>query len=58
MELGKSTNERSEARFMIVTIEPCYVPSAKRSFHGKFEKASTRVGLKTYAPYDLSVSGT
>jgi hypothetical protein len=34
------------------------MPSLERSFQRKVEEASARVGLKTYSPNNLSVSGT
>jgi hypothetical protein len=47
-----------EARFLVLTIEPCLVPSPKSCFQGKIEEANTRASLKTYAPNDLSVGDT
>jgi hypothetical protein len=32
LELGESTNKMREARFMIITIEPCPMPSTRRCF--------------------------
>jgi hypothetical protein len=40
-------HKRREAGIMILAIEPCLVPSPKRSFQGKINEASTRVGLET-----------
>jgi hypothetical protein len=50
--------QRGEARFMVLTVEPCPVPSLKRSLHRKIKKAGARAGLKTHTPNDLTVSGT
>jgi hypothetical protein len=43
---------------MILTIEPCPMPSTKRCFQGKFMKSGTRAVLKTHALDNLSISGT
>jgi hypothetical protein len=58
LELGEPAYERREARFMVLTIEPCLVTSPKRGFQGKIKEASARASLKTYAPNDLSVGST
>jgi hypothetical protein len=58
VELGESAHEGREAGFMILTIEPCPVPSSKRSFQGENEEASTGTGLETYAPNNLPVGST
>jgi hypothetical protein len=43
---------------MILATEPCLVPSPKRSFQGKNEKASTRATLVAYTPDNLPVGST
>jgi hypothetical protein len=58
LELGEPAYERREARFMVLTIEPCPVTSPKRGFQGKIKEVSARASLKTYAPNDLSVGST
>jgi hypothetical protein len=58
LELGESTNKREEARFMVLTIEPCPMPSLQGSFQGKVKKAGAKAGLKTYAPNDFPICGT
>jgi hypothetical protein len=58
VKLRESAHEGREAGFMFLAIEPCPVPSSKRSFQGKIEEASTRAGLETYAPNNLLVGGT
>jgi hypothetical protein len=58
LELGEPAYERREARFMVLAIEPCPVPSPKRGFQGKIEEASIRESLKAYAPNDLSIGST
>jgi hypothetical protein len=58
LELGESTNKRREARFMVLAIESCPMPSPQGSFQGKVQNIGARVGLKTYAPNDFSVCGT
>jgi hypothetical protein len=55
MEFRESANKGSEARFMILVVEPRPVPSLKRSFHRKIKEASVRAGLKTHTPNDLTV---
>jgi hypothetical protein len=57
LELRESANKRREARFMVPAVEPCPMPSPQGSFQGKVQKASVKVGLKTYAPNDFSVCG-
>jgi hypothetical protein len=36
---------RGEVGFMVVAVEPCFVPSPERIFQGEIEKTSTRTGL-------------
>jgi hypothetical protein len=43
---------------MVLTIKPDHMPSPERGLHRKVEESSMRVGLKTYAPNNLSVSDT
>jgi hypothetical protein len=50
------THKGREARFM--SLEPCPVPSPKRSLHRKIKEARARSGLKTHTPNDLTVSDT
>jgi hypothetical protein len=47
VKLGELAHKRREARFMILAIEPCLMPSPKRSFQGKINEANTRAGLET-----------
>jgi hypothetical protein len=42
-----------EAWFMILIVEPRYMPSLKRGLHGKLKKADARAGLKTHTPNNL-----
>jgi hypothetical protein len=58
LELRKPAYKWREAGFMVLTIEPCSVPPPERSFQREVEEASVRVGLKTYSPNNLPVSGT
>jgi hypothetical protein len=58
VELGETTYKGREVRFMVLVIKPGPMPSPERSFHRMVEKASTRVGLKAYAPNNLTVNGT
>jgi hypothetical protein len=57
MELGELAYEGREAGFVILTVEPCSMPSPERIFQGKIKETSTRAGLKSYAPYNFSVGG-
>jgi hypothetical protein len=43
---------------VVLTIEPCPMPSPKRGFQRKVEEASVRASLKTYTSDDLLVGGT
>jgi hypothetical protein len=45
LELGESSHEGRGARFMVLIVEPCFVPSLERIHQGKVEKTSTRLGL-------------
>jgi hypothetical protein len=58
LKLGKSACKWTDARLMVLAIEPCPMPSLKRSFERKAEKPSMRVSLKTNTPDDLLVGGT
>jgi hypothetical protein len=58
LELEELANKRREARFTVVAVEPCPMPSPSGSFQGKDQKADARAGLKTYAPNDFPVCGT
>jgi hypothetical protein len=57
LELGESAYKEREARFMVLAIEPSPMPSSERNLQRNIEKTSTRAGLKTYTPNNLSVSG-
>jgi hypothetical protein len=57
-EFREPAYEWREARFMVLKIEPCLLPSPMRGFQGKIQEASTRASLKTYTPNDLSVGCT
>jgi hypothetical protein len=43
---------------MVLTVEPCPVPSLTGSLHRKVKEAITKAGLETNAPNNLGVSGT
>jgi hypothetical protein len=58
LEFRESAHKGREARFMILVVESCPVPSLKRSLHRKIKEVSARAGLKTHTPDDLTVSGT
>jgi hypothetical protein len=58
LKFRESAYKGREVWFMVLTVEPCSVPSPKRGIHGKFKKADVRTGLMTHTPNDLSVSGT
>jgi hypothetical protein len=57
LELGESSHEGREARFMILIVEPCFVPSLERVLQGKVEKTSMRSSLLAYATYDFPICG-
>jgi hypothetical protein len=42
---------------MVLTVKLGFVPSPKRSFHGKVKETATRASLKTHALDDLTVNG-
>jgi hypothetical protein len=44
-ELEESAYEGREDGLMVLTIEPCPMPSSKRGFQRKVEEASVRTGL-------------
>jgi hypothetical protein len=58
LELKELADKGREARFMVLAIKPGHMPSWERSLQRKVEEVITRVGLKTYNPNNLSVSGT
>jgi hypothetical protein len=55
LELRELAYKEREARFVILTIEPCSMPSPERIFQGKIKETSTRAGLEAYAPYDFLI---
>jgi hypothetical protein len=58
LEFMELAHKGRKARFIILAVEPCLVPSLKRNLHRKIKEASTRADLKTHTPNDLTVSGT
>jgi hypothetical protein len=58
LKFRESDYKRREAGFVVLTVEPCPVPSRKGGLHRKVKKADARVGLETHAPDNLAVSGT
>jgi hypothetical protein len=58
LELQEPANKGGEVGFMVFTVEPCPVPSPKRSFHGKLKEVGVRVGLKSHTSNNLLVSVT
>jgi hypothetical protein len=42
---------------VVLTVEPCHVPSPKGDLHLEVKEASARVGLETYTSNNLAVSG-
>jgi hypothetical protein len=52
LEFGMSANKGGEAGIMVLTIEPCTMPSPERRF-----QRSTRVTLEAYGSYDFPVGG-
>jgi hypothetical protein len=45
LELGESAYEGGNARFFVLVVKPCFVPSPERIFQGKLKKTSTRASL-------------
>jgi hypothetical protein len=58
LELRELAYEWREAQFMVLTIEPCAVPSLRRRFQGKIKEVSTRASLKAYPSNDFLICGT
>jgi hypothetical protein len=56
LKFRKSAYKKREARFMVLTVEPCPVLSPKGSLHRKVKEAGVRVGLESHAPNSLTVS--
>jgi hypothetical protein len=56
LKFRESANKRWEAGFMVFVVEPCFVPSLKRSLHRKVKEADTRAGLETHAPITLRLA--
>jgi hypothetical protein len=57
LELRESANKRREARFVILAIQPCSVPSLGIHLHGKIKETGTRAGLETHTSNELLASG-
>jgi hypothetical protein len=45
LELEKSAYEGREVGFMLLTVEPCFMPSPERILQGEIKETSTREGL-------------
>jgi hypothetical protein len=45
LELGEPAYKVGEVGFMVLTVEPSFVPSSEGVFQGKIKKTSTRVSL-------------
>jgi hypothetical protein len=43
---------------VVLTIEPCPVPSPNGRLHQKVKEVGTRAGLETHGPDNRAVSGT
>jgi hypothetical protein len=56
LEFRESAHKGREARFMILVVESCPVPSLKRSLHRKIKEVSARAGLKTHTPMTLRLA--
>jgi hypothetical protein len=55
LELGELAYEGGAAGFMVLLVEPYFVPSPERIFQRKIMKTSTRVSLQANATYDFLV---
>jgi hypothetical protein len=58
LELGKMTNERGDAGFMVFAIKPGLVPFSDRSFHQEIDEAIVGVSLKVDTTDNFSIGGT
>jgi hypothetical protein len=58
LELGELAYEGGEARFRVLVVEPCPMPTLEGIFQRKIQKTSTRVSLEANAAYDHPVCGT
>jgi hypothetical protein len=50
LELKELAYNGREARFMILTVEPCDMPSPERILHGKTKETNTRSSLEACTP--------
>jgi hypothetical protein len=57
LKFRESAYERGEAGFVVLTVEPCPVPSPKDGLHWEVKEADVRVGLEAHTPDNLVVSG-
>jgi hypothetical protein len=57
LEFRESTDKGREVGFVVLTIEPCTVPSLERRFQRKIEETGTRASLEAYASYVFPVGG-
>jgi hypothetical protein len=55
LELEELADEGGEARFVILAVQPCSMPSPERIFQGKIKDTSTRAVLEACAPYNFPV---
>jgi hypothetical protein len=56
LKFRESACKRREARFVVLIVEPCPMPSPKGSLHWEVKEASVRAGLEAHTPDNLAVS--
>jgi hypothetical protein len=57
LKFRESTYKKREAGFVVLTVEPCPVPSPKVGLHRKVKEVDARAGLESHVPDNLLVSG-
>ncbi len=55
MIFRESAHKSREARFMVLVVKPCPMPSLERSLHRKVKEATQRASLENNASNNLSV---
>jgi hypothetical protein len=57
LELKESANKWRETGFVVLAVEPGFMPSPKRAFKYKIKEAGVRTGLEAYTPDNLPFGG-
>jgi hypothetical protein len=53
----ESTHKRKKVGLVIFIIEPSFLPSPERGFHGEVKEAAARASLESNTPNNLLVIG-